>query len=76
MILLVKTSKGALKATHYYDYSYFHKVFLKPLIKIAPIKKKTLRFNKNPFISKALRETIIQTSKLKNIYKKCRTEGN
>ena len=38
--------------------------------KHASIKKKILRFNNNPFMSKALRKAIMHKSKLKNIYNK------
>ena len=40
------------------DYSQFHEIFLKTLDAIDPIKKKILRFNHNPFMSKALRKAI------------------
>ena len=58
------------------DYSQFHEIFLKTLDAIAPIKKKILRFNHNPFMSKALRKAIMVRSKLKNKYNKNRTEEN
>ena len=38
------------------------------LHKHAPIKKKILRFNDNPFMTKSLRKAIIHRLKLKNIY--------
>ena len=44
------------------------------LNKHTPTKKKKMRFNNNPFISKALREAIMHRLKLKNIYNKCGTE--
>ena len=43
------------------------------LNKHAPIKKKIMRFNNNPFMSKALRKAIMHRSKLKNIYNNYRT---
>ena len=58
------------------DYSQFHEIFLKTLDAIAPIKKKILRFNHNPFMSKALRKAIMVRSKLKNKYNKNRTGEN
>ena len=58
------------------NYSQFHEIFLKTLHAIAPIKKKILRFNHNPFMSKALRKAIMVRSKLKNKYNKNRTEEN
>ena len=58
------------------DYSRFHEIFLKTLDAIVPIKEKILRFNHNPFMSKALRKAIMVKSKLKNKYKKDRTREN
>ena len=71
-----KDLTGCFKSHNTYDYSYFEKGFLKFPNKHEPIKKKILRFNKNPFMSKALRKVIMHRSKLKNIYNKCRTEDN
>ena len=48
-----------------YDYSGFQNIFIVLLNKHAPIKKKIIRFNNNPFRSKALRKAIMQRSKLK-----------
>ena len=56
------------------NYSQFHEIFLKTLDAIAPIKKKILRFNHNPFMSKAIRKAIMVRYKLKNKYNKNRTE--
>ena len=50
------------------NYSKFNVIFLKTLDAMVPIKKKILRFNHNPFMSKALREAIMVRSKLKNKY--------
>ena len=58
------------------DYSQFHEIFLKKLDAIAPIGKKILSFNHNPFISNALRKAIMVRSKLKNKYNKNRTGEN
>ena len=44
--------------------------------KHAPIKKKILRFNNNPFMSKALRKAIMHRSKLKYIFNKKRADVN
>ena len=35
-----------------------------------------MRFNNNPFMSKALSNAFMHRSKLKNIYNNYRTEGN
>ena len=58
------------------DYSQFHEISLKTLDAIAPIKKKILRFNHNPFMTNALHKAIMVRSKLKNKYNKIRTEEN
>ena len=58
------------------DNSQFHEIFLKTLDAIAPIKKTILRFNQNPFMSKALCKAIIVRAKLKNKYNKNRTGEN
>ena len=50
------------------EYSDFQNIFIEILHKHAPIKKKILRFNDNPFMTKSLRKAIIHRSKLKNIY--------
>ena len=48
-----------------YDYSCFQNTFIALLNKNAPIKKKIMRFNNNPFMSEALRKAIMHRSKLK-----------
>ena len=58
------------------DYSQFHEIFRKTLDAIAPQKKKILRFNHNPFMTKALRKAIMVRSTLKNKYNKNRTGEN
>ena len=47
----------------------------KTLDAIAPIKKKILRFNRNPFMSKALRKATMVRSKLKDKYNNWRKLG-
>ena len=59
-----------------YDYSCFQNIFIALLNKHASIKKKIMRFNNNPFMSKALRKAIVPKSKLKNIFNNQRTEEN
>ena len=56
-----------------YNYSRFKNIFIALLNKDAPIDKKIMGFNNNPFMSKPLRQTIMHRSKLKNIYNKYRT---
>ena len=54
--------------------THFQSIFLETLHKHAPIKKKILRFNDNPFMTKALRKAIMHRSKLKNIFHKTRAK--
>ena len=56
-----------------YDYSYFQNIFITLINKHAPLKKTIMRFNNNPFMSKAFRKAIMHRSNLKNIYNKYRT---
>ena len=59
-----------------YDYSCLQNIFIAFLNKHAPIKKKIMSFNNNPFMSKALRKAIMHRSKVKNINNNYRTEDN
>ena len=52
------------------------RLFLKELNKHAPLKKKFLRHNNNPFMTKDLRKQILVRSKLKNIFNKNRHYEN
>ena len=63
-----------LKNNNITEYSHFQNIFLEILHKHAPIKKKILRFNDNPFMTKALRKAIMHRSKLKNIFHKTRAK--
>ena len=65
-----------LKSNNTVNFSDLENTFTTVLLKHAPIKKKILRFNNNPFMSKALRKTIMHKSKLKNIYNKKRADVN
>ena len=51
-----------LKNNSITEYSHFQNIFLEILHKHAPIKKKILRFNDNPFMTKALRKAITHRS--------------
>ena len=62
-----KDIKGLLQSHANYDHSHFRKVFLKLLNKHASTNKKILHVNNNPFMSKALRNGIINRSKSRNI---------
>ena len=65
-----------LKCTTGFEYSDFQSTFTRVLHNHAPIKKKILRFNNSPFMTKTLRKAIMHRSKLKNIYNKKRTNDN
>ena len=54
------------------SYGEFKAAFLKELNKHAPLKKKFLRHNNNPFMTKDLRKQIMVRSKPKNILNKNR----
>ena len=54
-----------LKCTTSSKYSDFQSIFTRVLHNHAPIKKKILRFNNSPFMTKTLRKAIMHRSKLK-----------
>ena len=58
------------------SYSQFEKAFVTVLDNHVPLKKKQLRFNHSPFMTKALRKAIMTRSRLKNIYNKKRSYEN
>ena len=58
------------------SYGEFEAVFLKELNKHAPLKKKFLRHNNNPFMTKDLRKQIMVLSKLRSIFNKNRNYEN
>ena len=58
------------------SYSQFEKAFLTVLDNHVSLKKKHLRFNHSPFMTKALRKAIMTRSRLKNIYNKKRSYDN
>ena len=49
------------------SYSQFKKAVMTVLDNHVPLKKKQLRFNHSPFMTKALRKAIMTRSRLKNI---------
>ena len=57
-------------------YGDFETVFLRELNKRAPLKKKFLRHNKNPFMTKNLRKQIMVQSKLRQNFNKNRNYEN
>ena len=56
------------------EFSRFHKVFLNLLNIQAPLKKKILRGNNSPFMTKTLRKAILIRSRLKNRFNKTRSD--
>ena len=56
------------------DYDDFETKYLKILDKHAPMKKKTIRANHAPFMSKGLRKSIMKRTQLANKYHKSRSE--
>ena len=65
-----------LECTTVFKDSDFQSTFTRVLHNHAPIKKKILRFNNSPFMTKTLRKAIMHRSKLKNVYNKKRTNYN
>ena len=72
--------RGDLKRELYSDnnninvYSYFEKTYLKVLNKYAPMKKKVVRANEVPYMTKALRKANAARSRLEHRVHKTRTE--
>ena len=60
----------------YYNYSSFQSILIDVLDKHAPIKKKTLRANHSPFMTKILRKMIMHRSRCKNAYFNNKTVEN
>lgn len=59
-----------------YDFNQFNLCITSTLNHFAPLKKKILRFNNAPFITKELRKAIMHRSKLRRIYNKSRSKEN
>ena len=60
----------------FHDYDIFHSILSEVLDKHAPIKKKTLRANHSPFMTKSLRKMIMHRSRCKNLYFRNKTAEN
>ena len=56
------------------SYNLFEKIFLKVLEDHAPVKKKTIRHNNKPHMTKAIRKAIIRRSALRNKVLKIKTD--
>ena len=52
----------------------FEKIFLEVLDKHAPVKKKYIRTNHAPYMTKVLRKAIMRRSQLENKYQKYRSD--
>ena len=71
-----KNLAGRLNATtdSRTDFKQFQQIFLEELEKQAPIKKKIVRANQAPYMTKPLRKAIMTKSGLQNKYHKLKTE--
>ena len=58
------------------DYDIFEKTFIELLDKYAPIKRKLLRANHAPYMTKTLRKAIMRRSQLETKYLKTKTKEN
>ena len=58
------------------EYKHFEQIFLETLNVHAPIKKKLLRANHVPYMTKALRKAIMKRSELESKYVKNKTNEN
>ena len=58
------------------DYGDFDAVVINTLNEYAPLKKKYLRANDGPFMTKALQEAMMHRKKIRNRYTKSRTDDN
>ena len=58
------------------DFTDFNKITKRVLDRHAPCKKKYVRANDGPFMTKELRKAIMKRSRLKNKFNKCKTNEN
>ena len=65
---------GKLSTEQVDNYSSFENVFIDILNRHAPIKKKVIRANHAPYVTKTLRKVIMKRSQLEKIYFKKRTQ--
>ena len=65
-----------MSANRIYKYKTFEEIFLMVLNKHAPLKKKTIRGNNVPYMTKTLRKAIMRRSKLQTKYFKNGTVEN
>ena len=58
------------------EYDSLHSIFLENLNKYAPVKKKKVRYNNSPFMTKDLRKAIMNISRFKNKFCKNKSPEN
>ena len=58
------------------EYKHFEQIYLEVLNTLAPIKRRLLRANHFPYITKAFRKAIIKGPVLENKYVKNKTDEN
>ena len=68
--------KEKLRGMRDKDYSSFENIFLSVLNKHAPYKKKLVRANQKPYLTKQLRKAIMNRSSLEHKFYKCQTIEN
>ena len=66
--------KSKIQAQPNMSYNLFEEVFLEVLEEHAPVKKKTVRHNNKPYMTKALRKAIMRRSALRNKFLKVKTD--
>ena len=66
--------RGRLSTELLDNYSSFENVFIDVLDRHTPIKKKVIRANHAPYVTKTLRKAIMKRSQLDKIYFKKRTQ--
>ena len=59
-----------------YEYGVYERIFLSVLDEHAPLKKKTIRANHAPYLTKPLRKAIMKRSELKTKYYKYPSDSN
>ena len=74
--LRLEINKLQANKTHILSYRQFEEAFNEVIDKHAPMKKKFVRANRAPFMTKSLRKAIMLRSKLRNHYNQSRTSEN
>ena len=65
-----------LTSNRIYEYGVYERIFLSVLDKHAPLKKKRIRANHAPYLTKPLRKAIMKRSELKTKYYKHLSDSN